>query len=877
MPITSTSAYSANTRSLTLPIFQVYGANTDVGKTVISAGLCIEAGLSMDAVQHSHIHYIKPLQTGYDPGVPGGDDAQFVQFYFDDVCSEALSTDKAAPLSTETCFTWETPVSPHLAARMENKPLSDPDLLKGVSESIVTLENEHNQKENASSTQQPFVLVETAGGPLSPAPSLTLQADVYRELRIPVILVADFKLGGISSTLSAFESLQSRGYDVLAVAMLEEPNQKSAPPTSNGPKSDPDFFDNRYALSQQLLRPDETTGEMVSVPVISIPMPPTPSQVSDDSEKAKFGDLSEYFRNPTTRTGYAELYKTIINVNKKRVQAVSELQERTRKVVWWPFTQHKSIDPDPQRAITVIDSAYGDDFLTLKPKSIDAHRNNDDNIRQREIHQQPMFDACASWWTQGVGHGNGTLARSAAYAAGRYGHIMFPENAHSPATLLSEKLIELVGQNWASRVFYSDDGSTAIEVALKMAFRKVTSDRERLSGKMADDFHSLVVLAQQNCYHGDTLGAMNVALPSVFNEQQHPWFQSQEIACDQGEWKIILPDDMIQFVTEKMPEWNVSDIIEMGSSTIKSSSHADLIERQINSESEDQFGNVNRNANADALQLRSFYEAYVRKQLEDFLAKHSSDKVSLGCVLIEPLVIGAGGMILVDPLFQSSLVRVARDKDYNLPIIYDEVFSGLYRVGTPSAGSFILQENPDIACFAKLLTGGTLPLAVTMASEEVYRSFYGDTKAEALLHGHSYTANAVGCQAALAALTMYKTKNANENIASENLSNSSGSLMNDYWPVTDVEDISRHKCVEKAWACGTILAVAIADQSGGSGGYSSTASGGVIKRLRERGVFARPLGNICYLMCAPTSTKDSTRRQMDVLRDALNDFEMSSL
>lgn len=110
---------------------------------------------------------------------------------------------------------------------------------------------------------------------------------------------------------------------------------------------------------------------------------------------------------------------------------------------------------------------------------------------------------------------------------------------------------------------------------------------------------------------------------------------------------------------------------------------------------------------------------------------------------MEPVMQGAGGMNFVDPLFQTLLGEACRAR--GIPVIADEVFSGLWRLGHASA-SAALGLRPDIACFAKLLTAGMVPLSVTLASEAVFKAFEGDTKAESLLHGHSYTAHPAGCQ-----------------------------------------------------------------------------------------------------------------------------------
>lgn len=195
----------------------IFGANTDVGKTVISAGL-VRASLSEEENSAAtQVHYIKPLQCG-------GSDASFVQKH----CSKVPSSDH---LRCQTLFTWETPASPHVAARKENLPKSDEEVLASLKMAL-----EDISKASFPST----TWIETAGGVLSPSPSspdnnspehasgddqwgwLT-QGDLYQPLAkmAPVVLCGDGKLGGISATLSSLESLIIRGYNVVGIVMLE--------------------------------------------------------------------------------------------------------------------------------------------------------------------------------------------------------------------------------------------------------------------------------------------------------------------------------------------------------------------------------------------------------------------------------------------------------------------------------------------------------------------------------------------------------------------------------------------------------------------------------------------------------------------------------
>lgn len=146
--------------------------------------------------------------------------------------------------------------------------------------------------------------------------------------------------------------------------------------------------------------------------------------------------------------------------------------------------------------------------------------------------------------------------------------------------------------------------------------------------------------------------------------------------------------------------------------------------------------------------LAQTYEETIRETINGALV----DGHRFGALVIEPIIHAASGMILIDPLFQRLLVRFCRQM--KIPIVFDEVFVGTFRLGYFS-GTQLLHEIPDIACYGKSLTGGVVPMAVTLASEQVFSSFLGSSKLDALLHGHSYTAHPVGCATALKALDLY--------------------------------------------------------------------------------------------------------------------------
>lgn len=433
------------------------------------------------------------------------------------------------------------------------------------------------------------------------------------------------------------------------------------------------------------------------------------------------------------------------------------------------------------------------------------------------------------------------MARAVGHALSRYGHVIFPQNVHEPALQLAHRALELVGGDWASRVFFTDNGSTAIEVALKMAFRKYMVDH----GILEDDSGvQLEVLGLADAYHGDTLGAMDAVAPSPYNgRKQTPWFTGRGLFLDAptvglqgGDWKVMLPDDMLA---------------GSGAETVKTAVFKSL---------DDVF------SNASAAPRAEFYRQQIEARMQQHLANNPA--TALGACIMEPVLQGAGGMQLIDPEFQRAMAAVC--KAHGIPLIVDEVFTGFWRLGHPS-GASLLGITPDIACYAKLLTGGVVPMALTLATDAVFRSFEGNSKAYALLHGHSYTAHPVGCSAALQALATFTDPGVNANLCSPgaqgrcqngNQCTTSCSRLLPLWDEERVQQLSRKEGVERIVALGTVLAVEL---KASATGYTSNAAVGVVAELRQRGVFTRPLGNVVYVMVTPMTS----RKQCNVLLTAL--------
>jgi dethiobiotin synthetase/adenosylmethionine--8-amino-7-oxononanoate aminotransferase len=404
------------------------------------------------------------------------------------------------------------------------------------------------------------LFLETAGGVHSPGPSGTPQADLYTPLRAPVILVGDSKLGGISQTISAYESLRMRGHDVETILL---------------------FQDMKYENYQYL---KDYFSKQGGIPVDTVLEPPSRlPNIQQDTEQ-----MREYYASQINNV--AHVLEHLDKRGKQRISRLESLSEKASKSIWYPFTQQKLVTAD---TISAIDSAHGDYFQVLN--------KNSENL------VQPAFDGSASWWSQGLGHANSRLTLAAAYAAGRYGHVMFAEAIHEPALALAEMMLQGSQNSRFTRVFYSDNGSTGCEVAVKMALRAA---RLRYGWGPNDN---LQILGLKGSYHGDTIGAMDCAEPCVYNEKiewyegKGYWFDYPTIQCVEGKWVVSAPKEIGQ--DQKLE--SISEVFNL--------------ESRLKTE-----------------QYRG-YEKYIEKTLK----KLQDQGRKFGALMMEPIILGAGGMIFV--------------------------------------------------------------------------------------------------------------------------------------------------------------------------------------------------------------------------------------
>lgn len=328
----------------------------------------------------------------------------------------------------------------------------------------------------------------------------------------------------------------------------------------------------------------------------TVPAPPQRSYDRDLETKT----MMSYYDSTVSEGTMGRVLDTLDRRGKDRLTRLESMSQKASETIWYPFTQQKDLTADK---ISTIDSAHGDFFQVLAPK---VNSPVDDGPLL-----QAAFDGSASWWTQGLGHANPRLSLAAAHAAGRYGHVMFAGAIHEPALALTETLLKEMGNPRLSRVFYSDNGSTGCEVAVKMALRAA---RTRYGWSAAE---KLDILGMKGCYHGDTMGSMDCAEPNPFNEEvewyegKGFWFEYPTIRCFGGEWLVDVPGSLKGDLGTGARYSSLSDIFDLRART-------------------------EGNAFDD-------YKRYIYGTLERLHAQGRK----FGALMLEPIVLGAGGMIFV--------------------------------------------------------------------------------------------------------------------------------------------------------------------------------------------------------------------------------------
>ena len=422
------------------------------------------------------------------------------------------------------------------------------------------------------------------------------------------------------------------------------------------------------------------------------------------------------------------------------------LSEKDSLYNWHPYTQHKINSHFP----AIVKGK--DEFLW------------DENGKQ-------YIDAIASWWVNPFGHSNTIIADAIYKQLTTLEHVLFGGFTHNVVVELAEKLVEILPSN-QRKFFYSDNGSTAVEVAIKASFQYHYNKGIKKN----------TIIAFEDAFHGDTFGAMAVSGIGLFTEA----FQ----------------EALINVVRIPVPTKGNEEISKLA--------------------------------------------------LEKVISENE-----VAAFIFEPLVLGAAGMVMYDAAELDKLLSICKNND--VFTIADEVMTGFGKTGKLFACDY-LKNQPDMMCLSKALTGGTIPMAITTFSQEIFDGFVSDNVNQALLHGHTFTANPTGCAAALASISLLEKPDTYENINRINNSH-----------LEFEKHISKHSKVKSTRVLGVIFALEI--QVSEKQSYYSNLRNQFYNFFIDKGVILRPVGNVIYILPSYIISKESLQQIYTTIEQALNEIQ----
>ncbi|MBI2089795.1 MAG: adenosylmethionine--8-amino-7-oxononanoate transaminase [Deltaproteobacteria bacterium] len=403
-----------------------------------------------------------------------------------------------------------------------------------------------------------------------------------------------------------------------------------------------------------------------------------------------------------------------------------------------------------------------------------------------DVQGRKYLDGASSLWCNVHGHRKKELDDALKEQIGKIAHSTFLGLSHLPGIELAEKLIEIAPRG-LRRVFYSDNGATAVEIALKMAFQYWQLKGE----KSRTRFASLV-----EAYHGDTIGAMSVGYSETFHRFHLP---------------LLFP------------------VLRLNPPHV--------------------YRYFRRMKENDAL-------ASAIQEAEEAITR---EKHSLAALIMEPLMQGAAGMWSQPLGYVKTLSEICRKN--GILFILDEVATGFGRTGK----MFACEHEgvaPDILCLAKGITGGYLPLAATLATEEIFSAFLGEYgEFKSFFHGHTYTGNPLGCAVALASLDLFKTEKILDRMQPR-IAYLKRRLEEDFSPLPHVGDI-------RQW--GFMVGIELVEDKATLKPYPPENRIGhrVILEARKRGIIIRPLGNVVVLMPPLTISEEELKGLLDVTCESI--------
>jgi adenosylmethionine-8-amino-7-oxononanoate aminotransferase len=445
-------------------------------------------------------------------------------------------------------------------------------------------------------------------------------------------------------------------------------------------------------------------------------------------------------------------------------RSYEQLKQLDHKYLWHPFTQMQEwMGEEP----CIIEGGEGHYLIDVNGKK--------------------YLDGVSSLWCNVHGHRKEELDRAITEQLDRIAHSTFLGLSHVPGIELAEKLVAIAPPG-LQRVFYSDDGATAVEIALKMAVQywqlKGETDRTR--------FASLV-----EAYHGDTVGAMGVGYSETFHRF-----------------------------------------------------HRSLVAPALRLNPPHMFRSFKRMSEEDAM----------KSAIQEAEEQLTQEKDSLAALIIEPLMQGAAGMWSQPAAYVKALSEICRKN--RILFIADEVATGFGRTGKMFACEHA-GVSPDILCVAKGITGGYLPLAATLTTEEIFSAFLGEYREfKTFFHGHTYTGNPLGCAAALASLALFRKQNILERMQPK-IDYLKRRLEEEFLPLAHVADV-------RQW--GFMIGIELAEDKKNRKSYPTEKRIGhkVILEARKRGVLIRPLGDVVILMPPLTIADDDLKTLLDVVYESIH-------
>ncbi len=417
------------------------------------------------------------------------------------------------------------------------------------------------------------------------------------------------------------------------------------------------------------------------------------------------------------------------------------LQEKDKQYIWHPFTQ-----------------------MQTAPLSIPIVKGEGAYIYTQDC--KKILDAVSSWWTNIHGHSHPYIANAVNKQFNTLEHVIFAGFTHPKAVELAERIIGKLP--YLNKVFFSDNGSTAVEVSIKMAFQYWYNKKE----------NKTKIIAFNDAYHGDTFGAMSVGGRNTFNTPFDPFLFD------------------VEFIDVPTP------------------------------------GN----------------EEKVKQQLEE---KVKNDDVA--AFIFEPLVQGSAGMVMYSPEILNELIGIC--KSHDVLAIADEVMTGFGRTGKFFATDYI-NNKPDIVTLSKGLTGGTMPLGLSVCSDKIYNEFLSNDHSKTFFHGHSFTGHPLACAAACASLDLMGKSETWQQIEM---------IVDEHQKFA--KKITTHPRFKNVRQQGTILAMEF--NTDNSTSYFNNFRDTLYNYFLDKNILLRPLGNVLYILPPYCITKEDLNRIYNAIEEFL--------